>query len=169
MTRESTRRNWLKTLGLAGSATVAVSLAGCSSQATDNDDTENNGGGDGSSPTDSNGGGGGGTQTDTVEMTDELTFAPKEIQVAAGTTVTWENVGSVGHTITAYEDKIPDGATYFASGGFDSEQAAKDGYPDEGNVTEGGTYEHTFETKGTYEYYCIPHEMNAMVGTVEVV
>ncbi len=30
-------------------------------------------------------------------------------------------------------------------------------------MTEGGTYEHTFETKGTYKYYCVPHEMNAMV------
>ena len=31
------------------------------------------------------------------------------------------------------------------------------------------TYEHTFETLGTYEYYCAPHETAGMVGTIEVV
>ncbi|MEA5385751.1 plastocyanin/azurin family copper-binding protein [Haloarculaceae archaeon H-GB2-1] len=104
-------------------------------------------------------------------MTDQLTFAPKKIQVSAGSTVTWKNTGSIGHTVTAYEDEIPDGAAYFASGGFDGEQAAKDGYGDGqgGNVPAGESYEHTFETKGTYKYYCIPHEMNGMVGYVKVV
>lgn len=167
MTRNRTRRNWLKTLGLAGSVALGVSLSGCSTQASDDENGGNDGNDD--SPSDDSSGGSGGTQTDTVDMTDELTFEPQTIQVPAGTTVTWENVGSIGHTITAYEDEIPDGATYFASGDFDSEGAAKDGYPEAGNVTEGGTYEHTFETKGTYEYYCIPHEMNGMIGTVEVV
>ncbi|MFC7156763.1 plastocyanin/azurin family copper-binding protein [Halomarina halobia] len=170
MARTHTRRNWLKTIGAAGVGASVVSLAGCTSDQGSNGD--GNGGGDGGdgnggggSGSDGNGGGGG---TQTVEMTDELTFEPKEIEVSAGTTVVWENVGSVGHTVTAYEDEIPEDAAYFASGDFDSEQAAEDGYPDQGNITEGGTYEHTFETSGTYEYYCIPHEMNGMVGTVTV-
>jgi plastocyanin len=169
MTRNHSRRNWLKTLGLAGSVIAGVSLAGCTTQGSNDENGGNDAGGDDSTPTESNDSGDGGSQTNTVEMTDDLKFAPEEIEIPAGTTVTWKNVGSIGHTVTAYEDKIPDGATYFASGGFDSEQAAKDGYPDKGNITEGRTYEHTFETKGTYEYYCIPHEMNGMVGTVEVV
>ncbi|MDY7083266.1 MAG: plastocyanin/azurin family copper-binding protein, partial [Halobacteria archaeon] len=108
------------------------------------------------------------TETSTVEMTDKLTFEPKRIKVSPGTTVTWKNVGTIGHTVTAYEDKIPDGATYFASGGFNSEQAARDGYPDKGNIPKGETYEHTFETKGEYKYFCIPHELNGMVGYVKV-
>jgi hypothetical protein len=33
----------------------------------------------------------------------------------------------------------------------------------------GFSYEHTFETLGTYEYYCQPHQSAGMVGTVEVV
>jgi len=104
-------------------------------------------------------------------MTDELAYEPKKIQVESGTTVTFENVGSIGHTVTAYEDKIPGGADYFASGGFDSLQAAKDGYSNgqEGNIPKGESYEVTLETTGTYEYYCIPHEMNGMVGTIKVV
>ncbi|MFC6787572.1 plastocyanin/azurin family copper-binding protein [Halobaculum halobium] len=34
---------------------------------------------------------------------------------------------------------------------------------------EGFSFEVTFETTGTYEYYCDPHRSLGMVGTVEVV
>ncbi|MBX0296492.1 plastocyanin/azurin family copper-binding protein [Haloarcula nitratireducens] len=150
--------------------TGGIALAGCSNSGGSSADGAGESGGDGGSePTTE--ASGGATQTSTVEMTDELTFEPKAIEVTAGTEVTWENVGSIGHTVTAYEGKIPDGAAYFASGDFDSQQAAKDGYGNgqKGNVPKGESYSHTFETKGTYEYYCVPHEMNGMVGTVEVV
>lgn len=122
------------------------------------------------------GGGGGGNENGNdatvVEMTDELVFDPETITVSVGETVTWENSGNVGHSVTAYEDEIPDGAAYFASGGFDSESAARDAYSpgdtDAGDIPGGETYEHTFETAGTYEYFCIPHESSEMVATVEV-
>lgn len=104
----------------------------------------------------------------TVEMTDGLTFEPAEIIVAPGDTVVWENVGSVGHTVTAYEDDIPDGAEYWASGGFDSESAARGGYPPDGDIPGGESYQHTFETVGDHEYFCIPHEGAGMTGTVVV-
>ncbi|QKY19434.1 copper-binding protein [Halolamina sp. CBA1230] len=163
MSQDTTRRRYLVALASTG---VGLGLAGCGSGGASTDSPTE-------SPTESGGSDGGSGEswegTSTVEMTDDLTFAPKRIEVEAGTTVTWENVGTIGHSITAYEENIPDGAEYFASGGFDSQQAAADGYPDEGNVTEGGTYEHTFETTGEYEYYCIPHEMNGMVGYVRVV
>ncbi len=104
-------------------------------------------------------------------MTDELGYEPERIRVEAGTTVTFDNVGSIGHTVTAYDDGIPDDAEYFASGDFDSQDAASEAYSEDqsGNVPAGETYEYTFETEGTYEYYCIPHELNGMVGYVEVV
>ena len=107
-------------------------------------------------------------ESTTVDMTDNLVFDPEEIQISPGTTVTWENVGSIGHSVTAYEDEIPDEAEYFASGGFDSESAARNAYPDEGNIPGGETYEYTFETEGEYGYFCIPHEQAGMVGTVIV-
>lgn len=153
MTRDTTRRQHLRTIGAAAAAVTALPLAGCS-------------GGGGSEPTETSGDGGDGSVT--VDMTDELVFDPAEIEVPAGTTVVWENVGSVGHSVTAYEDGIPDGAAYFASGGFDSEQAARDAYPQEGDIPGGESYEHTFETAGTYEYFCIPHESAGMIGTVTV-
>src|SRR6056297_679549 len=80
----------------------------------------------------------------TIDMTDGLIFDPDETTVAPGTTVVWETVESVGHSVTAYEDDIPEDAAYFASGGFDSEDAARAAYP-EGEVAQGETYEHTFE------------------------
>ncbi|AEM56851.1 copper-binding protein [Haloarcula hispanica N601] len=168
-----TRRTFVRGLGLA----AGVALAGCSSGggSDSSGDGDSGSGGDGSDggETESSDGGSGSewTETSTVEMTDELAYEPKKIQVEAGTTVTFENVGSIGHTVTAYEEEIPDGADYFASGGFDSLQAAKDGYSNgqEGNIPKGESYEVTLETTGTYEYYCIPHEMNGMVGTIKVV
>ncbi|WP_144905593.1 plastocyanin/azurin family copper-binding protein [Halobellus captivus] len=108
----------------------------------------------------------------TVEMTDELVFDPDEITIAPGDTVVWENVGGIGHSVTAYEDEIPADAAYFASGGFDSESAARSAYSpgdvESGDILEDGTYEHTFEIEGTYEYFCIPHETVGMLGSVEV-
>ncbi len=138
------RRTVLRLSGVA----LAGGLAGCG------------GSGSGDTPTGTDAG-------NLVEMTDELVFDPAEITVSVGDTVTWENVGSVAHSVTAYEDEIPDGATYFASGGFDSESAARDAYPNEGAVGSGETYEHTFETAGEFQYFCIPHE-SGMKGTVVV-
>ena len=104
-----------------------------------------------------------------VAMTDDLVYQPETVTVAPGTTVVWENTGNIGHTVTAYSDEIPDGASYFASGGpFDSEQAARAAYPDQGTISGGESYSHTFETTGSFGYFCIPHESVGMVGTVEV-
>ncbi|PSQ19222.1 halocyanin [Halobacteriales archaeon QS_8_69_26] len=60
------------------------------------------------------------------------------------------------------------GGSDWASGGFESESAARGAWDDEGVVAGGETYEHTFEVEGTYEYFCIPHEGAGMVGSIEV-
>jgi len=113
---------------------------------------------------------GGGTVT--IDMTDDLVFAPDETSVRPGTTVVWENVGAVGHSVTAYEDEIPGDAEYFASGGFDSEDAARSAYtvgdPESGDVLGGESYEHTFDVEGEYGYFCIPHESAGMVASLTV-
>jgi len=97
-------------------------------------------------------------------------FRPGEIEVEAGTTVVFRNTGNRRHTVTAYESRIPEDAEYFASGGFDSERAAREGWMDgfEGHIESGTEYEHTFEVPGEYHYFCIPHEPEGMVGTVVV-
>jgi plastocyanin len=113
------------------------------------------------------GGNGGGGQTHTVEMTDQLAYLPSALSIAPGDTVTWVNVGSMGHSVTAYEEEIPEGAAYFASGDFESEEAARGGYP-EGDIPAGDEYSYQFDVEGEYRYFCIPHESAGMVASIAV-
>ena len=103
----------------------------------------------------------------TVTMPDDLTFEPKTTTIEPEETVTWTNESDIQHTVTAYEDEIPDEAAYFASGGFESERAARNRV-NEGLIAPGEDYEHTFDQPGTYGYFCIPHESSGMVGTIRV-
>lgn len=103
-----------------------------------------------------------------VKMT-AVSFDPAELTVQKGDEVAFEFAGGEPHSVTAYEEKIPEGAEYWASGGFDSQQAAEVGWENgEGAVASGQSYVHTFETVGTHEYYCIPHEAAGMKGTIVV-
>jgi len=98
-----------------------------------------------------------------------VAFDPPQVEVEAGETVEWYNSSSRAHTVTASEDAIPEGAAYFASGGFDSESAAREAWRDgEGAIDSGERYSHAFEVPGSYEYVCIPHEQAGMRGRVVV-
>ncbi|ESP89811.1 halocyanin hcpG [Candidatus Halobonum tyrrellensis G22] len=106
---------------------------------------------------------------DHVVTMNAVSYDPVELTVSAGDTVAWEWAAGEGHTVTAYEAEMPDGATYWASGGFESEEAARSGWENgEGVVQSGQSYVHTFETTGTHEYFCVPHEAAGMTGTVTV-
>jgi len=98
-------------------------------------------------------------------------FDPQTIEVEVGTEVVWRNTNSRGHTVTAYEAGIPDGAAYFATGGFDTEDAAREAWRDDGsgNIYGGETFSYTVEVAGTYDYFCIPHESGGMVGRINVI
>lgn len=131
------RRDFLRLSG----ATLAAALAGCTGSGSE-------------------------TGGDTVGMKD-FKFTPKTLTVDAGTTVTFDNNSEVGHTITAYEQKIPGDAAYFASGGFETEKAARNNVS-KGLIAVGDTFTHTFEVPGRYDYFCIPHEGTGMKGTISV-
>jgi plastocyanin len=103
----------------------------------------------------------------TVEMTDSQRFDPETITIEVGETITWVNESDEAHTVTAYGDEIPEGASYFASGGASNEEEARDDLS-EGLIESGETFEVTLDTPGTYEYYCIPHESSGMKGTITV-
>jgi plastocyanin len=102
-----------------------------------------------------------------VAMVGGQQFEPESLTVTAGETVTFVNEDAEQHTVTAYEDSIPDGAEYFASGGAADEQAAREDL-DGALIAQGDSFEVTFEEPGTYEYFCIPHEQSGMRGTIEV-
>jgi plastocyanin len=129
---------------LAGASAVGITgLAGCTALGSGEDDYD-------------------------VGMT-AVAYRPPSLTVETGDTVVWKNTSARAHSVTAYEQGIPDEADYFATGGFDSEQAARDAWDGAaGAINSGETYEHTFEVPGVYEYFCIPHESGGMVGTVEV-
>ncbi|WP_049981287.1 cupredoxin domain-containing protein [Halolamina rubra] len=97
-------------------------------------------------------------------------YDPPEITVARGEEVVWENTGTRDHTVTAYEASLPDGAAFFASGGYEDEQAARDAWANGagGALSNGEQFSYTFEIPGEYEYFCIPHESGGMMGTVIV-
>jgi len=74
---------------------------------------------------------------------ENMAFAPANLTVAIGTTVTWTNNDSVAHTVTS------------DTGIFDSKNMAK-----------GSTFSYTFDEKGTFSYHCAIHP--GMKGTVTV-
>jgi plastocyanin len=99
-----------------------------------------------------------------------MAFVPETFEVTVGETVGWRNTTGADHTVTAYEGGIPDEAEFFASGGYETEQEARDAWYDErgGRIGVRETYEHTFEVPGTYNYFCIPHERGGMIGRIIV-
>lgn len=83
----------------------------------------------------------------------ESWFDPVGLYVPLDTTVTWFHTGdgAPAHQPIAYRDRIPSGATRFASR----------------PITQGETFEHTFSVPGTYDYYCGLHRSEFdMVGRV---
>ncbi|WP_266082931.1 plastocyanin/azurin family copper-binding protein [Haladaptatus caseinilyticus] len=87
-------------------------------------------------------------------------FDPVGLLVDPGETVTFE-MESGNHSATAYheqyslakETRLPKGVEPFDSGVL---------------IDRGDTFEHTFDTKGTYDYYCIPHKTMGMIARIVV-
>lgn len=68
-----------------------------------------------------------------VEIRD-YTYSPTTLEVKKGTTISFTNFDSVGHTVTAKDDSF-----------------------DTPSFSNGGTQSITFDKAGTFEYYCKPH------------
>jgi len=62
-------------------------------------------------------------------------FTPNSLTISKGDTVTWQNMDTVSHTIVSDE-------------GTEIKSDA---------LANGGTYSHTFESSGTYNYHCSIH------------
>lgn len=143
------RRGFLRRAAPLG----ALALAGCSG--TDATPTAGEDGTDTPAPTDS--------PTATPAPTPDadlvvevapggsLSFGPETASVEPGATVAWL-WRSGGHSVTV--ESQPDGAGWEGTGTT---------LHDAGYV-----HEHTFETAGTYDYYCAPHRGSGMVGSVTV-
>ncbi|ARS88603.1 cupredoxin domain-containing protein [Natrarchaeobaculum aegyptiacum] len=99
-----------------------------------------------------------------------MEFLPETYEVTVGETVVWKNTSAADHTVTAREETLPEGAEYFASGGYEDEETAIDAWHQSrgGRIGPRETYEHTFEVPGEYVYICEPHVHGGMVGTIVV-
>ncbi len=75
----------------------------------------------------------------------DFAFAPANIVIDAGTTVTWTNYDNVAHTVTSDEGDV------LKSGLFGQNE----------------TFRHTFDTPGAYRYYCEPHPNMQGLVTVQ--
>jgi len=141
------RRVYLAALG----ATASASLAGCSSAVSGVADDPCSG-------------------EDCHIGMNRTQFLPDVYEISVGDTVVWKNTSEAYHTVTAYEGLIPADATFFATGGFDNQEAARNAWQLEqgGRLGPRETFEHTFDVPGTYEYFCIPHERAEMDGKIIV-
>lgn len=88
-------------------------------------------------------GGGGEASCDGDVCLSDIQFVPSTLTVAVGDTVTWASVDSPDHTVTADDDS------------FDS-----------GTLSNGDTFEQTFDEAGEYAYHCEIH--SSMTGTITV-
>lgn len=95
-----------------------------------------------------------------VIITTEPVFDPGEVEIEVGQTVAWKNTDTTGHSITADEDTIPRQSEFFSSGGFSRETIASILYPIMGEIPPFGSFVHTFEESGRYEYYSLNPRYN---------
>ena len=84
-------------------------------------------------------------QVSVVEQGDSISwrYDPSSVTVSVGGTVTWTNNGSTPVTVTS-----PDGL-------FDSD-----------SIGPGGSFSYTFDTPGTFRYFCVPYPHMKGVVTV---
>jgi predicted secreted protein with PEFG-CTERM motif len=89
-----------------------------------------------------------GSSTPGCEATDSC-FIPSTVVITVGGTVTWDNTDNAAHTSSS--GTAADGP---------------DGVFDSSLIMAGGSYSHTFDTAGTFDYFCMVHPW--MQGTVIV-
>ena len=90
-----------------------------------------------------------GSSTPGCDDTDSC-FIPNPVTIAMGGTVTWENTDTAAHTVTSgTAGDGPDGV-------FDSSLM----------MANGPSFSYTFDTAGSYDYFCMVHPW--MAGTVVV-
>lgn len=168
------RRTYLAVVG-ASSVTALTALSGCSSggesgssggaqeatqtaTATPTEVEETTADATAGTGTVIDGGGSSGTTVGMYTEGESYYFDPVGLFVEPGATVEW-TLESGSHSATSYSSgntgaettRIPQGASGFDSGTISS-----------------GSFTHTFETAGTYDYYCIPHKTLGMVARIVV-
>ena len=82
---------------------------------------------------------------------DNKYYDPSPVNVAVGTTVTWTNNDATLHTVYSGEPDDPEQSGQLFKSDF---------------MSKGKTFSHTFDTAGTFDYYCTLHPF--MLGQIVV-
>jgi plastocyanin len=96
----------------------------------------------------------------TIVIHRDTRFQPSSLVVPPGTMIAWQHRGESVHTVTADPEKsqAPDRAALPAGvEPFDS-----------GDLFPGDRWAHTFDTPGSYFYFCRYHELEEMFGVIVV-
>jgi plastocyanin len=83
-----------------------------------------------------------------ADPNNEQFYVPKLVNVTVGATVKWKNDDPIPHTVTS---GTPEGPTKEFDSGF---------------INVGDSFTHTFDKKGLFDYFCMPHPW--MTGKVTV-
>jgi len=94
--------------------------------------------------------------TVTVGPGGSLRFDPESFTISAGDTVHWV-WDSAGHNLKYNDDAVPDGTSWTGTEGSRTTTYGSD-----------HVHSNTFETTGTYDYYCVPHRGSGMRGSFTV-
>eukprot|EP00262_Sarcandra_glabra_P015357 TRINITY_DN4719_c0_g1_i1.p1 TRINITY_DN4719_c0_g1~~TRINITY_DN4719_c0_g1_i1.p1 ORF type:complete len:169 (-),score=9.82 TRINITY_DN4719_c0_g1_i1:225-731(-) len=87
-----------------------------------------------------------------------LAFVPNEFSVSSGEKIVFKNNAGFPHNVVFDEDEVPSGV-----------DVAKISMSDEDLLNAPGeTYSVTLSEKGSYAFYCTPHQGAGMVGKVTV-
>ena len=92
------------------------------------------------------------SSNNTIIMIQNYAYNPAQLTITAGTTVTWINQDSIGHTVTEGNPDSPKSASqrlFDSSHGTDGVNVI--------TIPPGKSYSFTFTTPGEYDYYCLPH------------
>jgi plastocyanin len=144
--------------GPAIAVVLGLALSACASETTDTveadaeepvtDDAEDAEATDADTDSDTDDAEGDGAVATDEVVARNINFEPADIEVEAGTTVTWVNEDIVNHTVTSGPAGDPDGMF------------------DEPLQSDGDDVTVTFDEAGTFAYYCDLHR--SMIGTVTV-
>jgi plastocyanin len=104
----------------------------------------------------------------------DFAFDPGQLRVATGTTVTWTNLDEPGRTWTNLDEPgrtwtnlDEPGRTWTNLDEAAHTVTFRNGMAASGLLQQGQTYQCSFRSPGSFEYYCTVHRR--MVGTVLVI
>ena len=85
----------------------------------------------------------------------DFRFSPADVRIRVGDTIQWINMS-------------PSGVIHTATYGMGSGDPMNAFWFDTGFLSSGQSFSVQFDTMGTFNYYCIPHEFFGMTGVIRV-